>query len=136
MKSRDRPCVTAISLVGSVDVDAAFQHIEAQANRWDYGVGFEVDTVHFAAWIEPHSATSPREISVMIRKLRWMKDKLSTEEFKQLRRLTSRTTEKGWRAFWWVTLGRVGFRSGSREANRIALAGLNFPCKCAEVGKK
>jgi hypothetical protein len=136
MKSKDRVCVRADAPVGSIDVDDAFRHTEAQANRWDYGIGFEVDSAHFAAWVEPHSATSSGEISVMIRKLQWMRDKLSTDEFERLRKLTSRTTDRGWRSFWWVTQGRVGFRVGTREANRIAAAGLNFPCKCAELGKK
>jgi len=89
----------------------------------------------FAVWIEPHSATSAREIDTMIRKLRWLKLKLATNEFRMLWKLTENTRNKEWRRYWWVTSGPIRIRSGTREANRLASVGINFPCRNVVLGR-
>ena len=132
LEEGDRKCIRKQSRTifnGSVNIDASYREIEPQANRWDYGIGCQVDGVDFAVWVEPHSAASEHEISMMLRKLQWMKDKLATQKFEELRKLTEQTRKKGLRQFWWVTTGRINIRNGTPQANRLAQAGLNFPRK-------
>jgi hypothetical protein len=138
LKSVDRQCVKkvpAATITGSIDLDDTFRAAEAQANRWDYGVGFSLAGIDYATWIEPHSATSVSEISTMIRKLQWLRDKLGTDDFDHLRRLTEKTRAAGLRQYWWVTLGKISFRPGTNDANRLARAGLNFPRRAVTLGK-
>lgn len=138
LEKGDRKCVrkqNGTVFSGSVNIDDSYRAIEPQANRWDYGIGCQVDGVEFAVWVEPHSATSTHEISTVLKKLQWMKDKLAMQEFSELRQLTERTRQKGLRQFWWVTTGRINIRSGTPQANKLAQAGLNFPCKLANLDR-
>jgi len=128
-------CAAGTSVSGSVNMDEAFRITEGQSNRWDYGLGFRMNGQEFAVWIEPHSATSAREIDTMIRKLRWLKLKLATNEFRMLWKLTENTRNKEWRQYWWVTSGPIRIRSGTREANRLASVGINFPCRNVVLGR-
>lgn len=129
-------CARGISFSGSVNLDEAYRVAEPQSNRWDYGLGFRIATEEYAVWIEPHSATSTREITKMLRKLQWLKDKLASKDFEQLSRLTKRTRIAKYRQFWWVTSGKIGIRPGTTDANRLAKNGLNFPCKRVTVGSR
>jgi len=138
MKARDRvkvKCSAGTTLSGSVNMDEAYRVSEPQSNRWDYGLGFSKAANEFAVWIEPHSATSASEVTTMLRKLQWLKDKLSTEDFGGLRRLTEKTQRANLRPFWWVAHGKIGFRKGTTNAIRLAKAGLNFPCRQVSLGK-
>jgi hypothetical protein len=138
LEARDRGCVqctTDTSFAGSVNMDEAYRATEGQFNRWDYGLGFRIGAEEFAVWIEPHSATSAREVTTMLRKLQWLKDKIATDDFEGLRILTDRARRAGLRQFWWVTVGKISIRPGTQEANRLAKAGLNFPCRTVKLGR-
>lgn len=136
LKATDRCCVdgSKVKLIASVDLDTHFSKTDSQSNRWDYGLGFSKDGEEYAIWIEPHSATSCKEITTMIKKHRWVKDKLEADKFKNLKKLTEKTQKKGMRVYWWTTQGKIGFRKGSQDARRLASAGLNFPCRTIPVG--
>lgn len=121
---------------GSIDTDAAYSAIEAQVNRWDYGLGFEHRVAECAVWVEPHSATSTHEVSTMIRKLQWLKDKLATPEYEQLRLMTEQTGQVGLRKYWWVTTGRISIRRGTPQEKQLANVGLNYPVRSFRLGKE
>lgn len=138
VKSQDRCCIqfaTKTRCAGSVDIDEAYRIAEGQSNRWDYGIGYSVEHDEFAVWIEPHSATSGHEVTTMLRKLKWLKDKLATEDFKALRKLTENAAKNDFKRFWWVTSGKIGIRKGTKEANLLSKKGLNFPCRTVTLGR-
>lgn len=116
-------------------MDDAYRIAEGQSNRWDYGIGYRVELDEFAVWIEPHSATSDREVATMLRKLQWLKDKLATEDFEALRKLTEKAGSANFKKFWWVTSGKIGIRQGTRNANLLSKQGLNFPCRTVTLGR-
>ena len=129
-------CEMGCKVAGSVNLDEAYRVANPYSNRWDYGVGFSVGKEEFATWIEPHSATSEREVGVMVRKLTWLKDKLSTAEYSELLAMTEKTGKNGYRKYWWVAPGRIGFRKGTSSARQLSIAGLNFPSKDMRIGAK
>ena len=138
LETRDRKCVqraAGTTFAGSVNMDEAYRQLEPQSNRWDYGLGFSIADEEFAVWIEPHSATSASEVTTMLRKLQWLKDKLASEEFQGLRKMTEKARQKGLRQFSWVAHGKIGFRKGTSDANRLSQAGLNFPCRTVTLGR-
>jgi hypothetical protein len=138
VEAQDRGCMKCVAgakFTGSVNMDEAYRVAEAQSNRWDYGLGFCMANEEFAVWIEPHSATSVREVKTMLRKLQWLKDKLATDDFEMLRGLTDKARQKNLRQFSWIAHGKIGFRQGTTEAKRLAKAGLNFPCRNVTLGR-
>jgi hypothetical protein len=138
LEARDRRCIVSVgvNLTASINVDAHFAETEARSNRWDYGIGYESDGKHFAIWVEPHSATSTHEITTMIRKFEWLKDKLATEPFVELQRLTTNTRENGLRQFWWVTTGKISIRRDTPQAKRLAASGINYPERQVQIRLK
>ena len=134
----DRVCIQfadRTSCTGSVDMDDAYRIAEGQSNRWDYGIGYRVENDEFAVWIEPHSATSDREVATMVKKLKWLKNKLAQEDFEALRKLTEKAAKKGFKRFWWVTDGKIGIRKGTKDTNLLSKQGLNFPCRMVTLGR-
>ena len=121
----------AVKISGSVDLDTHFQPAEPHANRWDYGVGFRKNR-EFVIWVEVHSASSSREVDVVIKKLKWLKSKLALKAFKQLAELTKAAPEG--KQFCWLHHGRASFRSGGREQKRLAQHGMRLPTRVLEVG--
>lgn len=113
----------------SVDLDGTFKGAEPNANRWDYGVGVrDAGGREMVFWIEPHSASSTFDVDTMLAKLRWLRSKLETPPFGKLRALTNAARERGSPYRWLVSAGSsVHIAPQSREARRIALAGLEPP---------
>ena len=121
---------------GSVDLDAHFEKIEPDANRWDYGVGFKKADADrdFVLWIEPHPASRRGNVDEVIKKLDWLKEKLKTAEFKDLSDLTEATKAKGEMPFRWIYKGTTIFRAGGKAAKLLALKGMELPKRYLEVG--
>jgi hypothetical protein len=77
-----------ISITYSVEIDSAFVANEPNASRWDYGVGLSKGNKILAVWVESHGATSTGEVDKMIAKLNWLKGKLCTRQWADLRALS------------------------------------------------
>ena len=118
---------------GSVDLDRHFKKAEPNANRWDYGVGFN-HVKEFALWVEPHPANRRGEIDVMIRKLNWLKSKLKSPGYEDLAALTKAAEERDERPFRWLYKGKTSFRKGGKEARLLAQAGMRLPERRIQVG--
>ena len=80
-----------------------------------------------AVWVEPHPASSNREVKVVLAKLDWLKSKLRLAAFEPLKVLTDECVAQGVRPYRWMASGHVGIRPGSREANLLARAGMDLP---------
>jgi len=101
------------------------QELGPESNKlWDYAVGVanprQPDS---AAWLEVHPASS-LHVDEVLAKLRWLKQWLESgaPELDQLPR-----------RFCWIATGAVSFDRGSRQARRIAQAGLRFPVKHVDL---
>lgn len=116
------------AITGSIDIDTEFEKSEPESNRWDYGLGLSLAS-EYMVWIEPHPAGSPKEIEVIVRKYQWLMQKLASPEFAQLRELTEEAVKCDIKAYWWVYDGISSFRSGGKEAKRLAMAGLTLPVR-------
>jgi hypothetical protein len=113
---------------GSIDLDATFAATEAQAHRWDYGLGIKFSkSSESAVWIEPHSGSSLGEVKTVLAKLDWLQAKLKTRPFQALRSLTDETRRLGIGPFFWLSAGSVGIRRGSREDKMLAQRGMGSP---------
>ncbi len=113
---------------GSVDMDAAFKQAEGGANRWDFGLGVHVSgRQECAVWVEPHSAASTGEVKTMLAKLAWLQAKLKQPEFKRLKALTDACIDQGHRPYHWLASAHVAIRPGTRDANMLAVRGMDLP---------
>ena len=103
-------------LRGSVDVDLALQHVEPQANRWDFGIAYQHSNrdEEFVYWVELHTAATS-EVEVVIRKARWLLDWLKNGG----KRLAVFEKE-----ILWVSSGATHFTLGATQKKRMAEAGL------------
>lgn len=111
---------------GSLDIDAALQSdpSHAQANRWDYGLGYKApDGTESAIWVEVHSAETS-EIDVVIRKLEWLKRYLQ-EHCEDLWKVTLRSDAST--RFVWLASGRYRIPSHMPQLKRLSSAGLAKP---------
>lgn len=113
--------------VGSVDMDAAFVASEAQASRWDYGVGIHKDGQELAFWIEPHPASSTSEVGRMLRMLDWIESKLREPAYSDLRRLTGFARRTGLAFHWLAMTGAIRIVPNSQQAKQLAMRGLSQP---------
>lgn len=111
---------------GSVDLDNHFKPKEPQSPRWDYGIGVKLNDKEYAIWVEPHSASSASEVETMLKKLRWLKDKLQEPEFKALKQLT-----QGVKSYYWLypADGKCRILKDSKEGRELTRAGLSMPIK-------
>lgn len=100
---------------GSVDLDSCLQHRHPNAARWDYLIGY----AGRAYFIEVHPATT-RNVGEVINKLRWLKNWLESTgaALKPIR---------GEQPYRWVARGKVAILPRSRQARRLAEAGLSLP---------
>jgi len=78
LRAEDKPHIKAAdtrSITGSVDVDSALMHLpeHAQANRWDFAIGYQHEdrTQECLYWVELHTA-SDSQVDVVLRKLQWL----------------------------------------------------------------
>ncbi len=111
-------------VVGSVDLDTAFQQQEPNATRWDYGLGLVVQGEARACWVEPHPARSD-QVTPMLNKYQWLQDKLETDTFQALKRMTRQQGT----AFFWLATDRIDIPRHSPHRKKLANKGLTGPCK-------
>lgn len=119
LRAQDRPHVVAEDtrqLKGSVDVDAALQHREPNAHRWDFAIGYRHTNRarECVYWVEIHTA-SDREVNVVLNKLRWLREWLAGDG-----RLLARFE----RDFIWVSSGATSFTLGAPQLKQFAQLGL------------
>jgi len=121
LRSQDSPHIQAENpqrLLGSADVDKALAPIEPNANRWDFTIGFQhANRKHeFIYWVEIHTG-SDKEISVVLKKLEWLKNWLRND---------GRELAKFERDIVWVASGGTSFTSGSTQIKKLASVGLRY----------
>ena len=121
------------SFTGSVDLDAHFEESEPNACRWDYGVGFNAGG-ESALWIEAHPASGSGEVAVVLRKLKWLKDRLKTPAFQDLANLTRAAQANGEVRYRWLYKGKTSFRRGGMEQKRLAKEGMRLPERYIRLG--
>jgi len=125
-------CAPDLTFTQSVDLDTHFKAVEPGSTRWDYGVGLKYRSgLELAFWIEPHPASSTGEVQKMLDKLAWLKTKLATPEFSELKLLSDATSRNGSNPFRWQTTtdGAIRITANSKEARMLALKGLSMPAR-------
>lgn len=105
-------------LRGSVNIDSAFLATDRHGNRWDYAIGYQHSNRcdEFVYWVETHTG-SDSEISVMLKKLEWLKTWLNGDgkelaEFDKL--------------FVWTPSGPTSFTKGATQVRILAQKGLLY----------
>ena len=128
-------CRTGWVFTDSVDVDTAYLAVEPESARWDYGLGLEAGQHgEIAVWVEPHPASSAREVAKVIAKLDWLEAKLALAKYKGLRVLTNKAAAAGVRRFHWLAMtGGTRIRPGSKEAALLSSRGLHLPRRHLEL---
>lgn len=117
-------CAETRRITGSIDLDSTLTKVPEYASkpRWDYGLGYKSTTgLEQAIWIEVHSATT-REVSAVLRKLRWLRDWLE-ENADRLNRLT-RLANSDIR-FVWIASGSVKITPNSRQSKLLSKSGIS-----------
>jgi len=128
-------CRAGWEFTDSVDVDTAYLATEPESVRWDYGLGLDAG-LHgaLAVWVEPHPASSAREVAKIIAKLDWLEAKLALAKYKGLRALTEKAAAAGVRRFHWLAMtGGMRIRPGSKEAALLSRRGLQLPRRHLEL---
>lgn len=126
LRGRDRGLIkrrrgSSVSFTGSLNLDATLEAAWPSAPRWDYGIGLRARHAgsETAIWVEIHPASSTH-VNDVLDKLRWLKDWLHNHA-----PLLENLTESG---FYWVASGgTVSITPNSRQAKRLASAGLRGP---------
>lgn len=111
---------------GSIELDEALKKDpeHAEANRWDYGLGYmDPDGRESALWVEVHSAETSK-VSEVINKLKWLKRYLP-ENCPELWALTLKAPEN--LRFVWVASGRFAILQNSPQMRALRSAGLDPP---------
>lgn len=128
-------CRADWTFTDSVDVDLAYTAAEPESVRWDYGLGLNAGPLgEIAVWVEPHPASSAREVAKVIAKLDWLEAKLALATYKGLCSLTDKAAAAGVRRFHWLAMtGDIRIRPGSREANLLSRRGLQLPRRHLEL---
>lgn len=115
-------------LTGSIDTDGALEPEDPTGSRWDYGVGLRVGETEVAIWIEPHTASSTSEARAVIRKLKWLRERLKA--WASLSALTERARAEGMIPYRWLaTSDTIRITADSREAVELARAGVSMPTR-------
>lgn len=116
---------------GSVDTDGCFKAAEGQSPRWDYCIGMnQTDGTELVCWVEPHPASSTGEVSKMLEKLAWLKEKLDTPAFKKLKVMTYVPGRAGQPFYWLRTVnGQCRITAHGKEARLLAKSGLRMPAQ-------
>ena len=116
-------CEDPQRLTGSIDLDSALaqQPGYAHAPRWDYGLGYRPENgPEQAVWVEVHSATT-KEVSAVLRKLRWLRDWLNGNA-EGLKRMTYAGGEDV--RFVWIASSGVKILKNSSKARRLSQNGI------------
>jgi hypothetical protein len=121
LRAEDKPHIEAEDtrrLTGSVDVDTAYQKIDPQANRWDFGIAYQHTNrkAEVVYWVETHTA-SDAEVKVVIKKALWLLAWLKGDGA-----LLDRSDFE--RDIVWVSSGATTFTLTSPQKKQMAQAGL------------
>ena len=119
LRAEDRPHVETQDtrqLRGSADIDAALLRKEPQANRWDFGIGYQHQdrTEEVIYWTEMHTA-SDSEVSVVIKKAQWLVKWLKSSAPK-LKAFENDII--------WVSSGATSLTLSNPKQKQMALVGL------------
>lgn len=98
----------------SLELDAALHKGHEQENRWDYLLGY--DTQGTIVGLEPHSANTNKEVSVVIKKR-----KAALEQLK-----SHLNQNAGVAAWFWVSSGRVDLVPFEKMKLQLEQAGITF----------
>lgn len=103
-------------LRGSVDVDTAWQQLDPQGNRWDFGIAYQHTNRNeeFVYWVETHTA-SDSQVKKVIKKAQWLLNWLKTD---------GKNLAQFEREILWVSSGATSFTLISPQKKQMALAGL------------
>jgi hypothetical protein len=103
-------------LMGSIDLDRAWQPLDPYGNRWDFGIAYQHSDIpdEFIYWVETHTA-SDHEVDRVIRKARWLLGWLggSGKRLAQFKR-----------EIVWVSSGATTFTLTAPKKKQMAEAGL------------
>lgn len=119
LRAEDKPHIVAEDtrkLTGSVDVDTAYQKVEPQSNRWDFGIAYQHTnrTSEVVYWVELHTA-SDSQVKVVIKKAQWLLEWLKNK---------GKLLAKFEYDIVWVSSGATSFTLSSPQQKRMAQAGL------------
>lgn len=101
------------SNLSSVNIDAALEQVQPNANRWDYAIGYRHNT-EIVYWVEVHPA-SPGDVATVRAKLFWLKTWLA-DEGQQLHQIEAR--------FVWISTGKTTFTATAPAARKLAEQGV------------
>ena len=114
----------------SLDIDASFLTAEPTSPRWDYSIGIRSGAgQELLVWLEAHPASSTGEVQKMLDKLAWLRAKLAHPDFASMHALTPKVSAYRWLAM----TGAIRILPNSREARRLAQAGLSPPQRHVEL---
>jgi len=108
-----------VSILGSVNLDAALRQHYPNDARWDYGIGIQKGKP-YAIWVEVHPAGTSN-VDEVLKKLAWLKDWLARSA-QPLHNLTPQQS-----AYHWLATDGVHINRNSPQARRLAAAGLTIP---------
>ena len=119
-------CTANTRITGSVEVDNTLRRQYPNENRWDYGLGYSPpgSEKEFAVWIEVHSAYTS-EVSVVLRKLSWLKIYLATNASE----LWAMTPQAGKPCvgFVWIATNGNHILPNTSQARQLALSAIGKP---------
>ena len=116
LKAADRAridCADTGKLAGSVDVDAAIQPSQPNAQRWDYAIGYRRNA-EVIYWVEVHPA-SLGDVARVRDKFLWVRAWLAGDGS----RLQAFEAE-----FVWISSGRTTFTQSSPAIRKLAQEGV------------
>ena len=123
LRAEDKPHIKAAdtrAITGSVDVDSALMRVpeHAQANRWDFAIGYQHEDrdKECLYWVELHTADDS-QVDVVLRKLRWLLNWLAGPG----RALDEDNFE---RDFVWVSSGSTHYTLNGPQKRAFADLGL------------
>ena len=97
-------------------MDVALQQEEPNANRWDFGIGYQhvnrIEEVVY--WVEVHTASNA-EVNVVLNKLQWLKAWLKGD---------GKLLDGFEREFIWVSSGATAFTLNAPQRKAFAELGL------------
>ena len=119
LRPEDKPHIQAENtraLKGSVDIDAAYQKAEPDANRWDFAIAYQHTNPprEVIYWVELHTA-SDSQIKVVIKKAQWL-----LAWFKK----TGKKLSAFERSIIWVSSGSTKISPSAPQRKQMAQAGL------------
>ena len=101
---------------GSLDIDKAKSKTEPTANRWDYAIEYNGEVF----FVEVHPG-STRDVSIILKKLKWLKQWLKNEAKAIDVLKTKRATP-----YFWIHTGGCKILQGSSTCKQLAQSGIRI----------